>query len=308
VANFSLHSSTPSSFTRDPLDRAVERLWLNGVVVVTSSGNYGSATGPSGVRYAPGNDPFVITVGALDLQKSFRAKDHVAAPWSAYGYTFDGFMKPEVVAPGRYLIGPVPANSTLALERPAQMVGADHIQLSGTSFSAAVVSGVAADLLALHPDWSPDQLKGALMLTARPDVNAAPLSTGVGEVDAASAAMAVTPPNPNLALEGFVNPNPDDGGLLSFDTVSWSEVAKSAVSWDQSAWDPASWNTAAWSLDYWADVSWDQVSYSDVSYDDVSYDDVSYDAVSYSDVSYEDAVLGDILTGGYPLQGAIGAP
>ena len=70
VANFSLHSTTPSNFTKDPLDKAVEKLWFSGVVVVVAAGNYGPPDGPSGVPYAPGNDPFVITVGALDLEGS----------------------------------------------------------------------------------------------------------------------------------------------------------------------------------------------------------------------------------------------
>ena len=64
VANFSLHSASPASVFFDPLDRAVERLWFNGVVVVAAAGNYGIDGRPSGVTFAPGNDPFVITVGA----------------------------------------------------------------------------------------------------------------------------------------------------------------------------------------------------------------------------------------------------
>jgi len=93
VANFSLHSSVANSFMYDPLDKAVERLWFNNVVVVAASGNYGSPTGPSGVPYAPGNDPFVLTVGASDTGKSVSTNDDVAAPWSAWGYTLDGFAK-----------------------------------------------------------------------------------------------------------------------------------------------------------------------------------------------------------------------
>lgn len=58
VANFSLHSGARNHFYNDPLDRAVERLWFNGVFVVAAAGNYGNAMGPSGVLYAPGNDPF----------------------------------------------------------------------------------------------------------------------------------------------------------------------------------------------------------------------------------------------------------
>ena len=39
-------------------------------MVVAAAGNYGKPDGPSGVPYAPGNDPFVITVGAVDLEGS----------------------------------------------------------------------------------------------------------------------------------------------------------------------------------------------------------------------------------------------
>jgi len=71
VANFSLHSGAENHFYNDPLDKAVEKLWFGGVFVVAASGNYGSASGPSGVLNAPGNDPFVMTVGALDLGSGF---------------------------------------------------------------------------------------------------------------------------------------------------------------------------------------------------------------------------------------------
>ena len=56
-----------SHFFQDPLDQAVEKLWFNNVVVVAAAGNYGFPDKPSGVLYAPGNDPFVITVGAIDI-------------------------------------------------------------------------------------------------------------------------------------------------------------------------------------------------------------------------------------------------
>ena len=168
VANFSLHSSYSTNFYRDPLDQAVEKLWFNGVTVVAAAGNYGvSNTQPSGVLYSPGNDPFVITVGALDLNGTARSTDDVAAPWSAWGYTPDGFAKPEISAPGRYMVGPIPAGSTLTQEKAANMVGSNEIQLSGTSFAAPVVSGTVAELLARHPSWTPDQVKGALMKSAR---------------------------------------------------------------------------------------------------------------------------------------------
>ena len=94
VANFSLHSTMPSNFINDPLDKAVEKLWFGGVTVVAAAGNYGKEDGPSGVPYAPGNDPFVITVGAVDLEGSVAVSRHDVPNWSAYGYTKDGFRSP----------------------------------------------------------------------------------------------------------------------------------------------------------------------------------------------------------------------
>ncbi len=87
--------------------------------------------------YSPGNDPFVITVGALDINgtadPSRRQRRSVVVLRHAPN---DGFTKPEVVAPGRYIVGPIPAGSTLTSEKASNMVGTDRIQLSGTSFAA----------------------------------------------------------------------------------------------------------------------------------------------------------------------------
>src|ERR671935_1757161 len=101
VANFSLVGSTETSFRVDPLDRAVEKLWFNGVTVVAAAGNHGSANGPVSMSYAPANDPFVITVGALDQHQTSDPLDDSAPYWSAYGYTMDGFSKPDLAAPRR---------------------------------------------------------------------------------------------------------------------------------------------------------------------------------------------------------------
>jgi serine protease AprX len=296
IANLSLHSATPSNFTRDPLDNAVEQLWFNGVVVVAAAGNYGSPNGPSGVPYAPGNDPFVITVGAVDIGGTKNRNDDQNAPWSAYGRTLDGFMKPDVAAPGRYMVGPIPAGSTLAVQRADKISAPGYIQLSGTSFAAPVVSGAAAQILAKHPTYTPDQVKGVLMDSAKPVDQAAPGSVGVGEIQMSRAVMVSTPPNPNRALDNFVVS--DSTGAKSFNAVSWSDTAKANVSWDSVSWTDVSWTDAAWNVVSWTDVSWDSVSWTDVSWNDVSWADVSW-----NDTSYEDAAEGDTSgdPGGYEL-------
>jgi serine protease AprX len=286
VANFSLHSGARNRFYDDPLDRAVEKLWFGGVVVVAAAGNYGTAGQASGVLYAPGNDPFVITVGAVDLGNTVGLGNDSAAPFSAYGYTEDGFAKPEIGAAGRFMIGPLPATATLAVEKAANVRAAGYIELSGTSFAAPVVAGSAAQLLAKHPTWTPDQVKGALMLTAKPAPNAAKGSVGVGEVNVAKAADLGSAPNPNAALNKFLTGLAT--GAVAFDSASWSEVARSNASWNNASWADASWGAASWSTASWADVSWSEASWADASWGTASWADASW-----ADMSVEDAAEGD---------------
>ncbi|MFY9579899.1 MAG: S8 family serine peptidase [Gaiellaceae bacterium] len=300
VANFSLHSGAKNHFYNDPLDRAVEKLWFNGVFVVAAAGNYGVPIGPSGVMYAPGNDPFVMTVGAVDLGNSLKPFDDKAAPWSAWGYTEDGFRKPELGAPGRYMVGAVPMSATLATQRPDHIVSPGYMELSGTSFAAPVVAGTAAQMLARHPSWTPDQLKGVLMVTAKPLPQAMPGSAGVGEINAARAAnYPGTAPNPNKGLNAFLAA--DAAGALLFNAASWSDFVKTNASWTTASWGDASWGDASWSAASWGDLAWSAASWGDASWADASWADASW-----ADMSSEDAAEGD-ASGPAPVMDAAAA-
>jgi serine protease AprX len=289
VANFSLQSTVSGSFMYDPLNKAVEKLWFNGVVVVAAAGNYGDSGQPTTVAYAPGNDPFVITVGASDTNNTgYTSADDTAAPWSAYGYTLDGFAKPDLGAPGRYLVGPVPSASTMPLEHPERVTAPGYMWMSGTSFSAPVVSGAAALILAKNPGWSPDKVKGALMLTARATA-AAPMSLGVGEVNAKGAFDVTSPPNPNAGLGQFVGP--DGTGALSFDSASWASTASANASWNQASWNSASWANASWAnaswnAASWASASWAQASWASASWNAASWAQASWAAASWNAASW----------------------
>jgi serine protease AprX len=296
VANFSLQSSTPATFAYDPLDQAVEKLWFNGVVVVAAAGNYGDNGLPTTVAYAPGNDPFVITVGASDLNKTpYTAADDFAAPWSAFGYTLDGFAKPDIGAPGRLMIGPVPATSTMVAEHPERLTASGYMWMSGTSFAAPVVSGSAALVLAYHPNWTPDQVKGALMYSAQ--ATAAPNTTagmplGVGEVNARSAMQVSSPPNPNKGLNQFVGS--DGSGGLVFDSASWANYAAAnaswnSASWNSDAWSLASWSSASWNSASWAAASWNSASWAAASWNSASWAAASWAAASWAAASWNAA-------------------
>jgi serine protease AprX len=262
VANFSLAGSVETSFRFDPLDKAVERLWFSGVVVVAAAGNHGSGTGPVSMSYAPANDPFVITVGAADQLQTSDPWDDTVASWSGYGYTMDGFSKPDIVAPGRYLVMPVPTNAHIPAAAPDRIVTPGYMWMSGTSFAAPIVSGAAAQILARHPDWGPDEVKGALMLTSAYLAGAADGSAGVGEIDAATAAsLDFTPPNPSENFYEFVHPNALTGQLV-FDQASWASRVASDASWSSASWASASWASASWASASWASASWASASWS----------------------------------------------
>jgi len=271
VATFALTGTQPTTFMYDPLDKAVEKLWLSGVVVVASAGNYGTVDSPSGVLFAPANDPFVITAGATDMNDTLDPVDDFVAPWSAYGYTPDGFAKPELSAPGRYMIGTVPTSAVMPLLRPDRLVAAGWMWMSGTSFSAPVIAGAAADVLALHPMWSPDQVKGALMLTAKPLAGGPAWSGGVGQVQAAAAAAVSDPPNPNLALNRFLVPDPSGDPTPVFDAAAWSATAAADPAWATASWTTASWTTASWTTASWTTASWTTASWTTASWTTASW-------------------------------------
>jgi serine protease AprX len=273
VANFSLGGTVASSFQFDPVDKAVEKLWFSGIVVVASAGNYAVDGQASGVRFAPANDPFVITVGATDLVGTRTTADDVTAPWSAYGYTLDGFAKPDIAAPGRYMVGAVPAASTLGLEHPDRYVAPGYMQLSGTSFASPVVAGAAAYLLAVHPSWTPAQVKGAIMSTAGPMAAAYPGSAGAGALDAVAAAQATDPRDADAALAPFVVADPGGGSTPIFDAAEWAATAIADPAWATAYWGSAYWGSAYWGSAYWgsaasADAYWGSSSVADNAADD----------------------------------------
>jgi serine protease AprX len=259
VVNLSLESSSAQSARTDPLDAAVEQAWLHGLVVVSAAGNRGAAA--DAVSYAPGNDPYGISVGAVDDAGTKALRDDVLATWSSRGTSQDGLRKPDVLAPGAHLVSTLAPGSDFAAECPACVVGGQYIRLGGTSMAAAVVSGVAADLLQAHPAWTPDQVKAVLMGTGRTIPSGREIAA-----DAAVLARPASYPNPNRALRPSTLLNPATGDIdytrASWNRASWSTAADPLrASWSRASWsctcsatasggiDPAraSWNRASWS-------------------------------------------------------------
>jgi serine protease AprX len=197
------------------------------------------------------------------------------------------------------MVGAVPPASTLASERPANVVSNGYMQLSGTSFAAPVVTGAAAQLYALRPGLSPDQVKGLLMQGADATTAATPGSLGAGEVDVGKSAAIDSNANPNAGLLPFVKVNWAVNDAAFFDGDAWESMVASSPTWDAVAWDAKYWGNASWDAKFWGDVSWDTKFWGTVSSAQSS-----WATQAQGDVAREQAAEGDKTGNPYPLTDA----
>lgn len=184
VMNLSVGRPVFESYKQDPLCQAVEAAWRAGIVVVVAAGNEGRDNSFNNNGYgtinAPGNDPYVITVGAMNTMGTPDRSDDVMTTYSSRGPTaIDHIVKPDIVAPGNKVISLQAQDSTLVAGYPAnipptgyyrdghgQRPSPNYFMLSGTSMATPVVSGAAALLIQRHPRLTPDQVKARLMRSA----------------------------------------------------------------------------------------------------------------------------------------------
>ena len=247
VVNISINSVVTESYSTSPLDAAVEILWFNGVVVVVSAGNKGS-----GAIYPPANDPFVITVGAVDDRGTAAITDDKLASFSAYGNSENGAVKPDLVAPGTNIIARmVNLNMGLAGAHPANIVGSQYFRMSGTSIAAPMVSGAVALLLKDEPGLTPDQVKYRLMATANKSWSGYSASkAGAGYLDIFAA---VNGTSSNSANTGYLPSQLLSTGSepISWGSAGWNSVGWNGVNWNSVGWNGVNWNSVGWNGDYW---------------------------------------------------------
>jgi serine protease AprX len=256
VINLSLGRPVFESYTQDPLCQAVETAWKAGIVVVVAAGNDGrdNTFGEQGYGTinAPANDPYVITVGAMKTEGTNTRTDDRMASYSSKGPTqIDHVVKPDLVAPGNFVVSLLADNSNLSKQYPQNSVLVSYYQsingsspvskkyftLSGTSMAAPVVSGAAADLLQANPNLTPDQVKLLLMQTAYKTFPGSStvtdatgsytdyydiLTVGAGYVDVAAALASINSvPAGATAMSPTANYDPFSGDVtLSYDPSS----------------------------------------------------------------------------------------
>ncbi|MGD8375247.1 MAG: S8 family peptidase [Acidobacteriota bacterium] len=243
VVNLSFGHPVREPADDDPLVIACREAWRAGLVVVTSAGNLGT-TGLGSVS-SPGNAPELLTVGALvDWDTAGRSDDTVATYSSRGPSRFDGFVKPDLLAPGDAIVSLRSPHSLLDRSFGENRVGSDSrgaasptlFRLSGTSMAAASASGGVALLLALAPEMDPDSVKLTLMRTAEKRQESL-WARGAGALDLAAAADqllegAAAATSPTAVVRGA------GVGLTGVGGFAWEEIYGAAALWDLDlAWE-----------------------------------------------------------------------
>jgi serine protease AprX len=243
VLNLSLGHPVYESYTTDPLCLAARSAVEAGIVVVTAAGNGGLVGSGFGTINSPANDPSVITVGAMDDGDTVARDDDIPAAFSAKGPTLiDHVVKPDLMAPGTFIVSLRAPNSYIDTAHPEFMLKAgdymtgdayswmdgSYTVLSGTSLAAPMVSAAAALMLENDPTLTPATVKARLMASAMKDESMV-FETGAGLLDVAAALEATGYAASALSPTVVVLP---DGTVSIEDTAdSWGGEWQQGLIW-----------------------------------------------------------------------------
>jgi serine protease AprX len=299
VLNLSFGTASTQSAALDPLSFAVEQAWKQGIVVVAAAGNDGN----NKPLRMPAANPYVIAVGSYDTNNTNVTGDDFLSPFTNCGVPGRRY---DVLAPGRSILSLRNPNSRADLEHPGAVVDNRLFRGTGTSQSAAVVSGAVALILDQRPELTPDQVKalitqnakylgvippsgcprqsmlqmGKILTAATPTaVQTHPAATGTGSLDASRGADRLEHAGVPLSGERDVHGKPWNG-------TSWSTAAAQGTSWSGGQWNGTSWSGTSWSGVSWSGVSWSGVSWSGTSWSGVSWSGVSWSGQSWSGTSW----------------------
>ncbi len=262
VLNLSFSAIPSSYYWDDPLNQALMKAWNAGITVVTAAGNKGPGAMTIGV---PGNTPYVITVGAVsDNYTPNNLNDDFVTTFSSAGPTYEGFIKPEVVAPGGHIQGIMDKTTIIrkahpvfehknAVEdvEPDTEEGHNYFEMSGSSQSTAITTGIVALMLQANPNLSPDDIKCRLIETAKVattetgELAFSVFQQGAGLVDAMAAIESTASGCSNAGLsivkdlsgeEHFIGParrheNDGDYYIPGVEGLEWSGVYSDSQLW-----------------------------------------------------------------------------
>jgi len=295
VLNISLGFQTSQPTVTNPLDQAVEAVWNSGIAVVASAGNAGPFNGSI---LSPGDDPLVITVGALDDMATPSASDDEMTDFSSVGPTSaNGWAKPDLVTSGRSVVSLAAPGSTIDSSYPSARIGPANFVGSGTSFSAAITSGAAALLLAAHPGLTPNQVKARLLGTTSPGPVGNPFVDGHGALDAGAAVnsgpLDLAQSSLSTLVPGLLGVLGTLGRTVSLSPTSpdspddtWNPGSWSGVTWAPGPADPQNWNGLSWNGPDWNGWVWSGRAWNDGDWAGAQWNGADWTGRAWNDAAW----------------------
>ena len=243
-----------SNYHADPLSAAVEAAWASGITVVAASGNDGDYVS------SPGRDPWVITVGALDVGAVLGPQDDSVPAWSGREHNRQG-LKPEVLAPGVSVVSLAAPGSTIVSEFPSSQVDQHYFVGSGTSMATAMTAGAVAALTEHHAAATPDDFKAALVSSGRPVPGEIGLAIDLAAADLIPAGSPETwwqrfPIAANGLGIGLNDRMPWASGEVAAEHDRWSGTRWTEDGWVDNDWTGSKWAGSKWAGSKWAGSKW----------------------------------------------------
>ncbi len=311
VINLSYGTESTQSWRIDPLAYAASQAWDHGIVVVASAGNDGAGVGANGNPLPladPAYDPQILAVGALDVATA------TVPSFAQHG----SLLRPvDVVAPGTHILGlRVPGSFIDTLSTNTGQVGTRFQLGSGTSESAAIVSGMVALLAQEYPTATPDQLKklidqnattllrngktisltgvrtyysghgmanltnaiGVTTLPATGQITATP--TGTGTLDASRGGVDVT--DNGVSLTGQM-----DIFGQAFNSTSMAALEAAGTSWTGGTWNGSRWTGDGWSSNGWLTYDWTNTDWAGNPWDGSRWSGMTWDGSRWSGTGWD---------------------
>jgi serine protease AprX len=305
VINLSYGTNSAQDAKVDPLAFAAERAWKEGIVVVVAGGNYGFQNHMNNAPALadPAIDRYVLAVGSSDSAGTMtQADDKVPAfsPWPKRGAT----RGVDMIAPGAHIQGLRVPDSYLDQTYPEGQLDSRFFRGSGTSESAAMVSGAAALILQKYPDATPNEVK-KLLTTAAVTISGKAQAIGGGELQLVPAlpgpvsSGAQTWPSATgtgsldqsrgtdrLTLDGVVLDGEQDIFGQHFDSDAMAALEATEHSWSGGTWNENVWTGSSWSGNSWSGHSWSGNSWSGNSWSSSSWSGNSWSGSSWSGSSW----------------------
>ncbi|MBL7071848.1 MAG: S8 family serine peptidase [Candidatus Omnitrophica bacterium] len=186
-------STDPGS--SDEWFREMVQSWRDvGIIPVFAAGNKGPGAGSVS---DPGNYPESFSVGAVDIT------DKIMDFSSRGPAQYDGreIVKPDIAAPGDYIISALATGSEYDIENGSHKIGNDLFWSNGTSAAAPYVAGACALIKEKYPDFSGDDIVNLLCGTAS-DLGESVFAQGNGMLDLTEASEATAVFRPGVIYLG----------------------------------------------------------------------------------------------------------